>query len=192
MKQREEFEARLRTIGSPWLSLTTEQIGLLFGHYESLVKWNKVMNLTRVDSLEEAAVRHYGESLFLACHLPKGTTRVADIGSGPGFPGFPLAVARPEIEVTLVEPVAKKAAFLRETARIPNVSIKQCRADQLRGEFDWLVSRAVKAEEVLEASSRLGARVALLVSASDALLLRGFEHLVLPWVGGGVLLLSRE
>jgi 16S rRNA (guanine527-N7)-methyltransferase len=192
MKQREEFEARLRTIGSPWLSLTTQQIGLLFGHYESLVKWNKVMNLTRVDSLEEAAVRHYGESLFLACHLPKGIARVADIGSGPGFPGFPLAVARPEIEVTLVEPVAKKAAFLRVAARIPNVSIKQCRSDQLRGEFDWLVSRAVKAEEVLEASSRLGARVALLVSASDALLLRGFEQLALPWVGGGVLLLSRE
>jgi 16S rRNA (guanine527-N7)-methyltransferase len=82
----------------------------LRAHFELLQRWNKSLNLTRIDSVE----RNYGESLFLGRHLPPGPLRICDIGSGAGFPGFPVAVLRPDCEITLIEAHQRKAVFLKE------------------------------------------------------------------------------
>jgi 16S rRNA (guanine527-N7)-methyltransferase len=73
--------------------------------------------LSSIRDAETAVVRHYCESLYLAIHLPPGGHRIVDLGSGAGFPGFPIAVARPECSVVLVESHQRKAAFLKEAAR---------------------------------------------------------------------------
>ncbi len=128
----------------PLPPLPEERLLLLEQHYKLLVRWNKVLNLTRVDRPEEAAERHYAEALFLAAHLPEGHLRVADIGSGAGFPGIPAAIFRPEWSVTLIESHQRKAVFLREAARgLPNVRILAVRAESVTETFDWAISRAV-------------------------------------------------
>ena len=107
------LRARLACI----IDLSPAQVSALDAHYQLLLRWNRTLNLTRVESLEEAVERHYCESVFLASHLPAGPLRVADIGSGAGFPGFPVAVARPDCQVTLIESHQRKAVFLREASR---------------------------------------------------------------------------
>src|SRR5690242_14425854 len=122
--------------------LAPGQFERLGAHYELLLKWNRVLNLTSVRSLNEAAERHYGESLFLASRLPAGSFRIVDIGSGAGFPGFPVAVARPDCQITLVESHQRKAVFLREASRgMPNVAVGAQRAESVSENFDWAISR---------------------------------------------------
>lgn len=150
----------------------------LEAHFNLLTRWNAKLNLTRIDSLEDAVRLHYCESLYLATALPTSPLRIADIGTGAGFPGLPIAIARPECQVTLVESHQRKAVFLREASRnLPNVRIYAGRAEDLDGDFDWIVSRAVRPEDVLNLS--IGARRALLVGAEDARKLGGGVEL--PW-----------
>ena len=99
---------------APYGSLTPEQIDLLEAHYNLLVQWNARLNLTRIDSVEEAVRLHYCESLFVGTRLPAGPLRIVDVGSGAGFPGIPIAILRPECTVTLVESHQRKGVFLRE------------------------------------------------------------------------------
>ena len=95
--------------------LSDAEVAALETHYELLIRWNRKMNLTTVTSVEEVATRHYGESILLARHLTAGT--VVDAGSGGGFPGIPVAIVRPDCDVTLVESHQRKAVFLREAVR---------------------------------------------------------------------------
>ncbi|MGH9403017.1 MAG: 16S rRNA (guanine(527)-N(7))-methyltransferase RsmG, partial [Terriglobia bacterium] len=81
-----------------------------------LLRWNEKINLTAIRTPEECVTRHFAESLFLARH-EQLNGRLLDIGSGAGFPGLALKVAVPELAVTLLEPVAKKRAFLKEVVR---------------------------------------------------------------------------
>src|SRR4051812_20933588 len=105
-----------------------------------MVRWNKIINLTRIEDVEEAVDRHYGESLLLGISLPSGPLRVADLGSGAGFPGYPVAVLRPEVSVTLIESHQRKAVFLKECSReLSNVSVFSKRAEDVPGNFDWVV-----------------------------------------------------
>jgi 16S rRNA (guanine527-N7)-methyltransferase len=67
--------------------LTDAQTEALESHYNLLVLWNRTLNLTAIRDLPEAVERHYGESIFLAARLPAGALRIADVGSGAGFPG---------------------------------------------------------------------------------------------------------
>src|SRR2546423_8657954 len=123
-------------------------------HFDLLQRWNKVLNLTSVHGMEEIIERHYCESLFLAKHLPPGTLRVADIGSGAGFPGLPVAVLRPDCNVTLIESHQRKSVFLREASRdFPNVNVIAKRAESIDARFDWAVSRAVKYSDIEESAS---------------------------------------
>lgn len=163
-----------------------ELADVLERHYRLLLAWNRRLNLTRITDLESAIERHYGESLFLAAQIAPGV--VFDVGSGAGFPGFPVAAFHPGAMVTLVESDQRKAAFLRETSDLlTNVRVICARAGQLAGECDWLVARAVRLDDVLEPASRLAARVALLVGASEVEQLRGHRLLSnvsssrLPW-----------
>lgn len=172
----------------PAISLSPGQIDRLFAHYELLSKWNQVMNLTRVEDLEEAVTRHYAESLFLGSLLPEGAVTVLDLGSGGGFPGVPLAVQRPEDRYILVESHQRKAVFLREATRsYGNVRVFAGRSEAFCEPVDWVVSRAVRPEDVAKAAVRLGASIGLLMGEGDLPLLKKAGRIVwrepvkLPW-----------
>jgi 16S rRNA (guanine(527)-N(7))-methyltransferase RsmG len=131
-------------------TLSEEQLTSLERHFSLLLQWNRRMNLTTVQDTEEAVRLHYCESLFLGKSLPSGHLRIADIGSGAGFPGFPVAVLRPECQVDLIESNRRRAVFLREASRgIGNVRVVAARAESLRDRYDWIISRAVTPAEVL-------------------------------------------
>jgi len=85
-------------------------------YLDLLMKWNARTNLSAIRSPEEIVRRHFGESLFAARHLPSCKT-LLDLGSGAGFPGLPIALASPNVAVTLAESQNKKASFLREAVR---------------------------------------------------------------------------
>jgi len=163
---------------APYGTLTSLQLDQLEAHYELLVRWNAKLNLTRIASPEDAARLHYCESLYLGASLAPGKLKIADIGSGAGFPGIPLAILRPDCQVTLVESHQRKAVFLREASRdLPNVKVLAVRAEYLCESFDWIVSRAVKPEDVLQLAA--APNFALLVGEEDATRLGGgFQS---PW-----------
>ena len=145
----------------------------------SLTRWNERLNLTRIVGLLESVRFHYCESLFLARFLPAGPQKIVDIGSGAGFPGIPVAIFRPECEITLVESHQRKSVFLREVSRdLKNVIVVPKRAEDVSGTFDWVVSRAVAPSDVLK--SKLAASFALLIGEDDASRLRG-SSLPIPW-----------
>jgi 16S rRNA (guanine(527)-N(7))-methyltransferase RsmG len=168
-----------------WFELEPAQWKALEAHYELLCRWNKVLNLTRIEHPEEAAERHYGESLFLAHQLPAGNWRIADVGSGPGFPGFPVAVARPGCCVTLIESHQRKAVFLREATRgLPNAVVLAKRANEVEPRFDWVVSRAVSYADLATCLPNLASHVALLTGIEEPPSSLGFSWeppIPLPW-----------
>jgi 16S rRNA (guanine527-N7)-methyltransferase len=179
-----EFQERLLDSVSPYLTLSKEQVEALEDHYELLVRWNARLNLTAVRTLEEAVRVHYGECLYFSKVVRErwpDVVRVADVGSGAGFPGIPLAVFWPECSVTLIESHRRKAVFLREsTSRLPNVSVMAGRAEEDVVRYDLVVSRAVTPGDVLEL--KLARRTALLVASGDVP--RGTESVTLPWASG--------
>ncbi len=164
-------------------NLSPEQVNLLTGHYELLLRWNKVMNLTRITRAPQAVEEHYAESLFLAERLPTECS-ILDIGSGAGFPGIPVAAIRPACQVTLVESHHRKAAFLKEATRgWPNVNVLSRRVEEVSGHFDWALCRAVRWEDVELDAARLSDAAALLagpVPPRDGLF-RWSPAVKLPW-----------
>ncbi len=158
------------------------------------MRWNRVLNLTSIGGLEEAVVRHYCESLFLGAHLPPEPVPVLDVGPGGGFPGIPIAVLRPDCQVVLAESHQRKAVFLREATRgWPNVRVEARRAEEMRGTFEWVISRAVRWEQVVALAQQ---HIGLLIGEEDAraaVAAPGFtwKPLVpLPWGRHRVLLLG--
>ena len=176
----ELLRERLRGI----VDLSTVQIAALEAHYELLVRWNKTVNLTTITSLEEAVERHYCESLFLGAHLPAGNLRVVDVGSGAGFPGFPVAILRPDCTVALVESHQRKAVFLRETSRkVANVRVIANRAEDVQEEFDHLISRAVSYEDLRGSLKKLAPAADLLTGMEEppALGMDWDTPIAIPW-----------
>jgi 16S rRNA (guanine527-N7)-methyltransferase len=164
--------------------LSDEQTAALESHYRLLCRWNKVLNLTAIDRLEEAVERHYCESLVLAERLPE-TGTIADIGSGAGFPGFVIAIAKPGSSVTLIESHQRKAVFLKEAARgVRNASVAARRAEGLQERFDWVVSRAVSYRDLSRSLPRLAPRVALLTGAEEPPVEWGFRWQAFALRGG--------
>ena len=189
MNDRERFGYLLGALTADFISLDSEQVDALFAHYELLRKWNRVLNLTRIERLEEAVERHYAESLFLASRLGSAATMV-DIGSGAGFPGIPVAVAGSSRKVTLVESDARKSAFLREARDYaPNCEVRTVRAESLTDSFDAVVSRAVRPQDVVKVARRVGSEIFLLISQADAdaLNIPSAAIIPLPFSRGGVL-----
>lgn len=164
------------------VELSGEQVRLLEAHYQLLLRWNRVINLTAVHKPADAVERHYCESLFLGAHLPPGAYSIGDIGSGAGFPGIPVAVLRPECQVALIESDRRKAAFLREATRdYGNVQVIRERAEASGGTFDWVVSRAVNLKDVPVAA--LAGKVAFLggEEAPEAAGVTWESPVRLPW-----------
>ena len=167
------------------VELTAEQVAALEAHYELLLRWNRSVNLTSISGLEETVERHYCESLFLSARLPAGWLRIADIGSGAGFPGFPVAVLRPDCSVTLIESHRRKAVFLREASRaLPNVRVLSKRAETVGEQFDWATSRAVSYEDLAPTLKVIAANADLLTGVEEPPPEMGFaweRATALPW-----------
>lgn len=173
----DDFRALLVSEFAPFGSLTEHQLDLLEQHYQLLCHWNKRINLTRIRDIREAVQFHYCESLFLAQWLPKGRLRIADVGSGTGFPGIPVAILRPDCTLDLIESHQRKAAFLRESSQpLPNVNVVCRRAEKYTEKYNWMISRAVRVEDVLKLE--LAPSLALLIGADAA---QGLETLRMPW-----------
>lgn len=119
----------------------------LLDYLALLVRWNRTYNLTAVRDPQQMVTRHLLDSLALAPHLD-GVSSLADLGTGAGLPGIPLAIARPSLQVALVESNGKKARFLRQAVRslgLDNASVHECRAEalDLPGQFDAVTARAL-------------------------------------------------
>ena len=166
---------------APYRSLTSSQLDQLEAHNDLLQRWNERLNLTRIRGTEDVVRLHYCESLFLGTLLPPGNLTIADVGSGGGFPGVPLAVLRPESQLTLIESHRRKAVFLREASRsLANVRVECARAEEIQGRFDWAVSRAVSLAGLQ--SLNFAANRAFLLSRPDASGLSGEWKLIeSPW-----------
>jgi len=179
------FRELLRERLADWVVLTDEQVAALEAHWTLLERWNRSLNLTTITNPAEAVERHYAESLFVGGALDTSPARIADIGSGPGFPGIPLAILRPDCSVALIESHQRKAVFLKEATRaLPNVRVLAKRAEEVKESFDWVVSRAVSYEDLAGVASRLAPRVALLTGSEnppDTLQFSWNPPILLPW-----------
>lgn len=103
--------------GLAGLDLSSGQMEQFVAYLTLLLRWNSRMNLTAVRQPEEMVRRHFRECIFAAPLIPAGVEKLLDFGSGAGLPGIPVAICRPEIQVTLAESQTKKAGFLLEVAR---------------------------------------------------------------------------
>lgn len=133
-------------LGAMGIDLPEHSRGRLAAHLELIEKWNRVHNLTAVRDTAQMVVLHLLDSLTLLPHLGNART-VIDVGSGPGFPGIPLAIARPELSITLLDSSHKKCAFLeqaRSELGLANITVVCERVQQYQPEqgFDAVVSRA--------------------------------------------------
>jgi 16S rRNA (guanine527-N7)-methyltransferase len=160
------FRELLRSEYQPWGELSALQLDQLERHHQLLESWNRRLNLTRIEDISEVVRFHYCESLFVSTVLPAGRLSICDLGSGAGFPGIPLAVIRPDLEVVLIESDQRKAVFLREATRdLRNAQVFAARYQECTIEFDWAVSRAVSLGDL--STARLAPSIALLQSTAS-------------------------
>jgi 16S rRNA (guanine527-N7)-methyltransferase len=125
------------------------QILLIQRYMKILRHWNEKLNLTAIRDPLEILYRHFCESMYAAVAVPGEFGRLADIGSGAGFPGIPLKIVRPELELFLVDSNIKKGTFLAEVVRdleLANTRVLISRYEELSEELaprDFVCSRAV-------------------------------------------------
>jgi 16S rRNA (guanine527-N7)-methyltransferase len=129
------------------LSLEATLAEPLLAYLTLLQRWNQTYNLTAIRHPHEMLVKHLLDSLAMHTHLA-GIDTLADLGTGPGLPGIPLAIALPQLQVTLVESNGKKARFLREAVRqlqLGNVKVVESRIEvfDAPGQFDAITARAL-------------------------------------------------
>lgn len=125
--------------------LTDQQILQLISYIELLNKWNKTYNLTSVRSLEQMVIRHVLDSIIVNKYLIG--KRFIDVGTGPGLPGIPLAIVRPDAHFTLLDSLGKRVRFLRQVQyelKLKNIEPIQKRVEQYQPveKFDGIISRA--------------------------------------------------
>jgi len=139
------------------VELSADQEEKLARYLDLLLEANARMNLTRITDRAAAEVQHVGDALTVLPLLPLGGFRLTDVGSGGGVPGIPLAIARPDVTVLLIESTKKKAAFLKQTIealQLANASVSEWRAEDVghsnnRETFDVALARAVATMEWL-------------------------------------------
>lgn len=133
------------------VALTETQLAQCTQFATLVVETNKTLNLTRITDPEAMAVKHFADSLTLlqaVPDLPLGA-RICDVGTGAGFPGVPLKIARPDLKLTLVDSLRKRLTFLEgalATLHITEVATIHSRAEELKGKrFELVTARAVAA-----------------------------------------------
>ena len=139
---RPELEA-----GLAQLSLAPALAGPLLDYLALLARWNATYNLTAIRDPREMLAKHLLDSLAMQPFV-RGLGSLADLGTGPGLPGIPLAIATPGLQVTLVESNGKKARFLREAVRqlkLGNVQVAESRIEAFQpgATFDAITARAL-------------------------------------------------
>src|SRR3954469_24721000 len=135
-----------RGLVSMGISVSPAQRARLASHLELISKWNRVHNLTAIRETAQMVVLHLLDSLSILPQL-EGARSIADVGTGPGFPGIPVAIVRDDARVTLVESSHKKCAFLQQAKTelaLANVEIACERVEHFKpaAPFDAVVSRA--------------------------------------------------
>jgi 16S rRNA (guanine(527)-N(7))-methyltransferase RsmG len=159
------------------LEVTTEQIGQIQEYTRLLLAWNEKVNLTAIRDPLDILYRHFCESMFATKVMEMDKCRIADIGTGGGFPGLPIKILLPDTQMILVESSVKKATFLAEVVRalgLRNVNVVVSRYEELGEEIapiDTVLARALgdfKAFLDWAGSERVGARdVVLWLGARD-------------------------
>jgi 16S rRNA (guanine527-N7)-methyltransferase len=138
-----------RAMGEFGVPVDDRQIALIQEYIRILRHWNERLNLTAIRDPLEILHRHFCESMFGAVAVSVNSGRLADIGAGPGFPGLPMKILRPELELFLVESNIKKGTFLAEVVRdleLTNARVLISRYEELDEELaplDFVCSRAV-------------------------------------------------
>ncbi|HDL5524354.1 TPA: 16S rRNA (guanine(527)-N(7))-methyltransferase RsmG [Mannheimia haemolytica] len=133
-----------RLLAQAEINLTDQQKEQLVGFVRLLDKWNKAYNLTSVRNPDEMLVKHILDSLVVSRHL-QGETFI-DVGTGPGLPGIPLAIANPDKQFVLLDSLGKRITFIKNALRelgIKNVTTVQSRVEEYtESQFDGVLSRA--------------------------------------------------
>ena len=135
------------------LTLSVEQQQQLAAYMVMLAHWNGTFNLTALRDPQDMLTHHLADCLavlgplnrHLAQHADATPLRLLDVGSGGGLPGVVLAIVRPDIQVTCVDTVGKKAAFIRQVGaelHLPNLRAEHARVEQLKGQYHLITSRA--------------------------------------------------
>jgi 16S rRNA (guanine527-N7)-methyltransferase len=167
-------EDALRPYGPPLKSGVADKVST---YISLLLKWNKTISLTTVTNPSEILKFHFGESIFATHEVNFEKSRLADVGSGAGFPGLPLAMVVPGLDVTLIESNAKKCAFLSEVVRelqLPNVTVFRGRMEDFpsdSGSLNLIAARALGQHTELLAWSKeilaAGGKVILWLGEAD-------------------------
>ncbi|TLY29279.1 MAG: 16S rRNA (guanine(527)-N(7))-methyltransferase RsmG [Nitrospirae bacterium] len=162
VEQSEQFaEFFIGGLAQLGFSLTDAQVHDFIYYYNELVAWNKKINLTSITRDKEIAVKHFLDSLAYSRVLapfPNHNESLLDVGSGAGFPGLPLKISHPDLDLTLLEPNLKKGAFLRHIIgklRLKKTVVLAKRLQDLReepthqGHYRHIVTRAIGIEQIL-------------------------------------------
>jgi 16S rRNA (guanine527-N7)-methyltransferase len=153
-------EAKIRALLQPFgVALDARQAAQVETYLDLLLRWNQKINLTSIRDPEQAVIRHFGETIFIQT-LEALAGSLLDIGSGAGFPGLALKIVFPSLPATLLEPVAKKRAFLKEVIRCCEIDAVEVRPERLEeivrqglqftvataravGPINWLVEQSI-------------------------------------------------
>jgi 16S rRNA (guanine527-N7)-methyltransferase len=142
----EQIAALLLPFG---VRLSSGQIYKVAEYIRILLKWNKLIGFTSIVEPTEIVTRHFGESMYLNSIMPVENGRLADVGSGAGFPGLPLKILSQNLDIVLIEANKKKSAFLSEVVRaldLRSVEVVPVRFDEIRAEpgfANFVIARAV-------------------------------------------------
>ncbi|MBT7080731.1 MAG: 16S rRNA (guanine(527)-N(7))-methyltransferase RsmG [Chloroflexi bacterium] len=149
-KRLELLKTQAKKLG---IELSDDQLLMFETYYKELIDWNKRVNLTTITDYDDVQTKHFLDSITAIPYLPNLMPfKAIDIGSGGGFPGIPLKIMRPDIELTLVESRGKKAQFLKHVLtalKLDGVRVITARAETaaseavLRGKYDIALTRAV-------------------------------------------------
>jgi 16S rRNA (guanine527-N7)-methyltransferase len=172
-------DAEIREVLLPYgVEASAELCGHLRIYIGLLLHWNKAVSLTTITDPVEIVQRHFGESFFATAAVPITEGRLADVGSGAGFPGAAIAMVAPRVSVTLIESNARKAAFLetvRAELKLSNLEVVKVRAQdaaQMFAASDFITARALgdydRLLRLLRRSAKGSASVVLWLGEDDA------------------------
>lgn len=148
----EEFKVKMERYAKQiGIVLDKKQIEQFYQYMKLLLSWNEKMNLTAITKPEEIIVKHFIDSITIAKYIDRNKNLI-DIGTGAGFPGIPLKIIRPDIQITLLDSLAKRVQFLEEVIKqleLEKIEAIHFRVEEFgkdkkyREQFDYATSRAV-------------------------------------------------